>query len=73
MVYADDLRSDWVDRSFGNMSECQNAAKTELAIYFKRKDVHGKAKEVTQWSLSVQRRILKRLLAVGGIAARNRE
>ena len=50
-----------------------NAAKTELAIYFKRKDLHGKAKEVTQWSLSVQRRILKRLLAVSGIAARNKE
>jgi len=50
-----------------------NASKTELAIYFKRKDIHGKAKEVTQWSLSVQRRILKRLLAVSGIAARNKE
>jgi len=44
-----------------------------ISIYFKRKDIHGKAKEVTQWSLSVQRRILKRLLAVSGIAARNKE
>jgi len=48
------------------------AANTELDIYFKKKDLRGKAKEVTQWSLSVQRRIVKQLLAVRGVTVRNK-
>jgi DNA-directed RNA polymerase specialized sigma24 family protein len=49
------------------------AATTELAIYFKKKDLRGRAKEVTQWSLSVQRRIVKQLLAVNVFGVRNKD
>lgn len=40
------------------------AGNTELQNYYRKKDQRGRAKEVTQWSLSVQRRIIKQLLAV---------
>ena len=46
---------------------------SELDMYFKKSDIRGKAKEVTQWSLSVQRRIVKRLLAVRSVAIRNED
>lgn len=50
-----------------------SAAATELGVYFKKKDLPGRAKEVTQWSLSVQRRIIKQLLAVNRVGVRNRD
>jgi DNA-directed RNA polymerase specialized sigma24 family protein len=53
--------------------QASQAATTELDIYFKKKDLRGRAKEVTQWSLSVQRRIVKQLLAVNVFGVRNKD
>jgi DNA-directed RNA polymerase specialized sigma24 family protein len=49
------------------------AETTELDSYFKNKDLRRRAKETTQWSLSVHRRIVKHLIAVNAFAVRNKQ
>jgi DNA-directed RNA polymerase specialized sigma24 family protein len=52
--------------------QAPRAGLTELQVYYKKKDRHGRAKEVTQWSLAVYRRIIKQLLAVNAVPVRKR-
>jgi hypothetical protein len=49
-----------------------SASNTELQNYYRKRDQRGRAKEVTQWSLSVQRRIIKQLLAVNATPHRKK-
>jgi DNA-directed RNA polymerase specialized sigma24 family protein len=52
--------------------KAHRAGTTILTRYFKKNDSKGRAKETTQWSLAVQRRIIKQLLAVTAAPVRSK-